>query len=119
MKKIVFLFLMQFILVGSSEAAVKTAGILTGKLTADSECAKGQNQIWVSKGRTLLYQADLPANGTYEFHLNPGKYNVVVTGSEGCFVETVAELTKGKEKEINLNLSSGKTERTPAGRSVR
>ncbi|MGE0616091.1 MAG: hypothetical protein AB7P04_10660 [Bacteriovoracia bacterium] len=103
------------VFIAGSVAVTSSAGAaaISGKLAATPECAGGQVQTWVSAGQTLLYQADLSVGGTFEFHLNPGKYNVVATGSTGCFVEQVVEMKADKNHEITLNLVSGK--RAPSG----
>lgn len=88
----------------ASVKAYNKAGAIVGTLKADSKCSSAQNEIWVSQGRSLYYQAEVPDNGTFEFHVVPGKYNVVVTGSTGCFVEAETFVKEGSVQKLALSL---------------
>ncbi len=88
----------------SEVEAYEKAGAIIGTLKADAKCTNAQNEIWISQGRSLYYQAEIPSNGTFEFHVIPGKYNVVVTGSTGCFVEATTDVKEGKVQKVALNL---------------
>lgn len=88
----------------STVKAYNKAGAIVGTLKADAKCSNGQNEIWISQGRSLYYQAEVPVNGTFEFHVVPGKYNVVVTGSTGCFVEAETFVKEGSVQKLALNL---------------
>lgn len=85
-------------------AEIANEGAITGKLTGTTECAKAQNQIWISVNSLLLYHTDLPNNGTFEFHVKPGKYNVIATGSTGCFYESAVEVKKSEKKEVAVSM---------------
>ncbi|OFZ80793.1 MAG: hypothetical protein A2583_08425 [Bdellovibrionales bacterium RIFOXYD1_FULL_53_11] len=95
------------------DAATSGASTILVTLSASGECAKAACVAWLSKGRTLLYQADVSPNGTFEFHTLPGRYNLVVTGESGCFVEKPVDVSANKTKEIMLDLV--RKERAPAG----
>lgn len=81
---------------------IKNVATITGKLTGSEDCAKADNQIWISINNLLLYHTDLPTNGTFEFQVKPGKYNVIATGSGGCFFETAVELKKNEKKDVKV-----------------
>src|SRR5690349_6278941 len=81
----------------------KKAAAIVGTLSASKEC-KEKAQVWVSIERTLLYQAETPPRGSFEFHTLPGIFNIVATSPEGCFAETKVELKADEVKKIDLNL---------------
>ncbi len=82
--------------------AYNKAGAIVGTLKADSKCEKVRNEIWVSQGRNLYYQAEVPINGSFEFHVVPGKYNIVATGANGCFVEAETFVKMGSVQRLSL-----------------
>jgi hypothetical protein len=92
---------------GAAHAADEAT--LLVNLSSSSECADKPSMAWLSKGRTLLYQADVSPNGTVEFHTRSGEYNLVVTGESGCFVEKRIAVKAHETKEVGLRLD--RTER--------
>lgn len=78
--------------------------IITGTLSTAEDCAKDLAHAWLSEGSTLLYHADIPVNGTFEFHTIPGKFNLVITSSGGCFIEKVVEVKAGQATDLALAL---------------
>jgi hypothetical protein len=96
---------------GASEAcaAIKPlagAAVVSGRLQSTSpSCQEGKAQAWFSRGKILLYQTELPVGGTFEFHAKPGRYNLVITGSTGCFTEIPLELKAGEAKQVVLELT--------------
>ncbi len=95
-----------------AQAGVDAAVILVN-LSASRECADKPSMAWLSKGRTLLYQADISPNGTAEFHTLSGEYNLVVTGESGCFAESTVKVRSNEAKELALKLDL--VARKPAG----
>jgi hypothetical protein len=78
------------------------AAIITGTVEAQEACAKDPMEAWLSAGSTLLYQVEIPQNGTFEFHVNSGKYNVVVISSNGCLAEAAVEARENDTRNVVL-----------------
>jgi hypothetical protein len=85
----------------------KSAGV-TGTVTLSNDCKAGRIEVWLSSGRTLIYQAEVPSKGSFEFYTVPGKYNLVATSSSGCFAETAYEAKEGRIEKITLTLDPAK-----------
>jgi hypothetical protein len=81
----------------------KSAGV-TGTVTLAAKCQAGKIEIWLSSGRILIDQAEVPSRGSFEFFTVPGKYNLVATSSSGCFAETVYEAKEGQIEKVTLTL---------------
>ena len=75
---------------------------VTGTLEATGPCAEGLTEVWFSADQTLLYQAQVPTGGTFEFHAIPGEYTVIATSSGGCFGEKKVILKDGAHQKIAL-----------------
>jgi hypothetical protein len=80
-------------------------------VSASDECKADANEIWVSSRRTLLYQGDIPAGGSAEFHVMPGRTTLTVTGEHGCFAETELDAQPGRVNEVRLELALAKEAR--------
>lgn len=89
------------------------AAAILVNISSSKECADKPSVAWLSKGRTLLYQADVSPSGTMELHTRSGEYSLVITGATGCFVEKTITVKASETKEIALKLD--KSRRTPAG----
>lgn len=74
-----------------------------GELKAEPSCG-AENQVWVSKDSLLIYQTEVPSQGTFEFYLTPGKYNVTATSNKGCIDESELEVKKGQRVQLVLKL---------------
>lgn len=83
----------------------RASAIITGTVEAQETCAKDPMEAWLSSGSTLLYQVEIPQNGTFEFHVNSGKYNVVVISSNGCLAETAVEARENDTRHMVLKPS--------------
>jgi hypothetical protein len=79
------------------------ASVIVGQLDARPECAKGEFEAWLSQESLLLYQVDVVQHGSFEFHVLPGRYNLVVTGSNGCFSETRLEATADRAQVVTIS----------------
>src|SRR4051812_11661037 len=77
----------------------KSAGV-QGTVTLSDSCKGGRIEVWLSSGRILIYQAEVPSKGSFEFYTVPGKYNLVATSSSGCFAETAYEAKEGRIEKI-------------------
>ena len=53
------------------------ASAIHGRVEGKSVCARGENQVWISRGKELLYQATVPAGSTFEFYVRPGAIEYV------------------------------------------
>lgn len=83
--------------------------IVTGRLDASPECSstldRRNPEVWLSIGQILLYQVEVPVNGSYEFHVVPGKYDLLATNSKGCLAQAQLTTSPKLVSEINLRLS--------------
>lgn len=89
----------------ASKEQPKAGGAVTGSVALSKNCKTGTIELWLSSNRILLYQAEVPPQGTFEFHTVSGKYNLVATSSTGCFVEYVYQIKEGETKNVNLILA--------------
>jgi hypothetical protein len=79
------------------------ASTIKGKVTAPHRCNSKNIMVWLSTvsddftKRTLLVHTEVPKNGSFEFYVKPGDYEVRGTSSEGCgFIERVKVLENQK-----------------------
>jgi hypothetical protein len=94
------LALLMGLLAGSS--AARAEAVIAGRVEPTPECAKAPLEAWLSVGTTLLYQVEIPRHGTFEFHVNSGKYNLVVVGASGCLAEAEVEARANDTREVVL-----------------
>lgn len=94
---------------------------ITGKVKLDTPCAKrapnAEGQIWVSRGKTLLYQAAVMPGASFEFHVTPGPIDLAVTDQSGCYFEKKLEVAAGEKKDlrdVRLTMIDPKSGRSPA-----
>lgn len=89
-----------------------TEAVLTGSVLGSSACfaekMRGDAQVFVSVGQTLLYQVEVPQNGTFEFHVLPGKYEVVAATSKGCTERKEIQVAHTQTKDLQFSLSPGR-----------
>jgi hypothetical protein len=86
------------------------ASTIRGKVTALHRCNSKNIMVWLSTvsedftKRTLLVHTEVPNNGSFEFYVKPGDYEVRGTSSEGCgFIERVKVLENQKIRlEVKL-----------------
>jgi hypothetical protein len=78
------------------------ASVIVGQIDARSDCDKGEFEAWLSQDSLLLYQVDVVARGSFEFHVLPGRYNLVVTSSTGCFSETRIEAAADNSQLVTV-----------------
>jgi len=82
--------------------------VVTGVLAQSSDCdvkeGRKRAQVWLSVGQVLLYQAEVPAGGSYEFHVVPGKYDLVATNEKGCLVQSQLSVTPKQVARMDLKL---------------
>jgi hypothetical protein len=98
-----------------SEVKPIVEAVVTGTVQADAGCESdatkhNRPQVWLSLGQILLYQVEVPIKGSFEFHVLPGKYDLVATGPNGCTAETELTVAQDKTQTFDLRLAS----RTPA-----
>lgn len=85
-----------------------------GKVTAASKsgCEEGKAQLFIADASTgtLIYQVDVIPNGSFEFKLKPGKYQVRAASSAGCEGLYVLDATDGVKvvREVTLSRKKGK-----------
>jgi hypothetical protein len=91
-------FLILFISISHLQATT-----IRGKVTAPHGCNSKNVMVWLSTvsddfaQRTLLMHTEVPNNGSFEFYVKPGHYEVRGTSSEGCgFIERVKVLENQK-----------------------
>ncbi|HAZ14501.1 MAG: hypothetical protein A2X86_00390 [Bdellovibrionales bacterium GWA2_49_15] len=85
-------------------APLKDASVLHGKILGDKKCT-GPAVIWVSKKAEILYQVESPINGSFEFHLVPGEYDIAATTSNGCEVKKSFAVAKNESKTFEIKLA--------------
>lgn len=89
--------------------------VLTGTIEQSTDCQKKADkrppELWVSVGQILLYQVEVPAKGTFEFHVVPGKYDLAVTNSAGCISQKQIEVKAKQIATADLKLEE---QRKPA-----
>jgi hypothetical protein len=94
--------------------------VITGQIAATKNCTETSDkrppEVWLAMGQILLYQVEVPLNGNYEFHVVPGKYDLLVTNSGGCLDQTEVKVEPKQIAQINLRLSS---DRSPAATGKR
>ncbi|MBI2519281.1 MAG: hypothetical protein HYV97_02640 [Bdellovibrio sp.] len=83
---------------------LKDASALHGKILGNKKCA-GPAVIWISKKAEILYQVEVPINGSFEFHLVPGDYDIAATTSNSCQVKKSFTVAKNESKTIEIKLA--------------
>lgn len=82
--------------------------IIKGKIAASDKCAettdKRRPDVWLSVGKILLYQVEVPLKGNFTFHVLPGKYDLLVTNSLGCIDSTVINVEPKQVAQVDLKL---------------
>lgn len=114
MQKIVFLLAFSALFAKSVDQAnagtpnqlipLQDASIIAGTLRVSDECRKGEIEAWLSVGPTLVYQADLPMNGNFEMHVQPGEYDLVINSSTGCLIDRKISVEANKVTSLTMNL---------------
>ncbi len=91
-------FLILYIFISNLHATT-----IRGKVTASQGCNSKNVMVWLSTvsddfvQRTLLMHTEVPNNGSFEFYVKPGDYELRGTSSEGCgFIERVKVLENQK-----------------------
>lgn len=83
-------------------------GVVTGVLRSTPECVtpgtRERPQVWLSVGQILLYQVEIPENGSYEFHVIPGKYELVASNSKGCLAQKDVLITPKQVAQVDLKI---------------
>lgn len=87
-----------------------------GKITAaaKSGCEKGSAQLFIADAAsgTLVYQVDVIPNGSFEFKLKPGKYQVRAASSAGCEGLYILDATDGIKVTRQLELTKKKAKKS-------
>lgn len=78
--------------------------VVIGKVIGNSYCKDELTQVWFSKNDTLLYQLEVPLNGSFELHSLPGSYSLVANTKSGCLIEKKLNLIEGKKQTVSLSL---------------
>lgn len=78
--------------------------VVIGKVTGNTYCKDELTQVWFSKDNTLLYQLEVPLNGSFEIHSLPGSYSLVANTKKGCLIEKKLNLVEGKKQIVSLAL---------------
>jgi hypothetical protein len=90
-------------------AAPADDAVVTGKVSAGPACLAPADQrppeVWLSIGQILLYQVEVPVGGNFEFHVVPGKYDVVANNSKGCVAQAEVKVKAGQTARAELALS--------------
>ena len=101
LKKLIVLLIISFNCFSAPSLSIK------GKVTSSEGCVQPA-QLFVSQAKEkLLYQVEVPVNGTFSINLIPGKYRLHAANKEGCKATLNLE---GKESntKVTLNLTRAK-----------
>lgn len=90
-----------------SQSSSTTA--LTGVVTQVAPCAGTNAKITLRSGGYTIYESVSTIGANFEFHINPGEYQIAVAGSDGCSFQTNATAIAGQVLRINVSLRSGAT----------
>ncbi|AZZ35696.1 hypothetical protein CIK05_02395 [Bdellovibrio sp. qaytius] len=99
MKSFLFLSLVFFNLALKAE-------IIELKLKSDSPSCKGLSQVLITQDKTVLYQLEVPMNGTGQVHLLTGNYQVDATNKDGCSFQDIIQITDLPNKPLEIKLNS-------------
>ena len=99
------LFILMALVFSSAEALAGGSGTILGRIQPTAGCNTGAAHLWYSQARTLLYDAEVPPNGTFEIHSVPGTFSIVVTSSSGCFVEQRIDIKPSETNTITIALN--------------
>jgi hypothetical protein len=84
-------------------------GLIEGKVLLPKICELDkQAHVFVSSKKILIYQADVPAGGTFRFHLTSGDYEVRAISKSNCHFYQEVHLTDTSTRAtISANLAGG------------
>ena len=69
-------------------------------LSKDKKCRE-TFQLYVTHGKSVVYQLEVPHGGSFEFDLPKNKYRLTAVNESGCSYEADMEITKNQVfKEI-------------------
>jgi len=94
--------LVALIACAASSGEARAEAIIAGTVEAKEDCAHTPMETWLSSGQTLLYQVEIPQHGSFEFHVNSGKYDLVAVGADGCLGEAEVEARQNDTRRITL-----------------
>jgi hypothetical protein len=87
--------------------------IVEGKVQFGEECKGTTAEVFISHtDKTLVYQVEVPRNGTFRFNVPPRKYNLAVKSAD-CFYRTSSKELKNGEKDF-VQIALHSKERNPA-----
>lgn len=62
------------------------AEFIRGTIKADKKCLAENYQLWLIKQNKILFQIEVPLNGSFEFNVLPDEYKIVSGNSLNCLV---------------------------------
>lgn len=88
------------------------AEIIELKLQTENQTCKGSSQVVISQDKVVLYQLEVPMNGTGQVHLLYGNYQIDAKNKEGCSFQDVIQISDLPNRVIQVKLEQ--SPRTPA-----
>lgn len=92
----------------SQAFGISIADSISGKVSTVEGCSK-KVMVWLSldkeeyKERLLLMHTEVPAGGSFEFFVKPGKYQVRASDEAGCeYLRKVAVTTKNAVVDVKM-----------------
>ncbi len=94
---------------------------VTGALNADESCNGDYSAtVWVTSQNHNVLPSHLPIRSTFEFHLPPGRYQIVVRSSSNCSAEQSFEVSDpSKPFETALKLEKTLDKKLPPQPSMK
>ena len=92
--------------------------IITGQVIQTPDCGLTTDPrppvVWLARGQALLFQVEVPVQGDFEFHVIPGKYDLLVTRSGGCMGQTEVSVKPKQVLHTQLRLASSSSPKPKA-----
>ncbi len=85
-------------------ASPKQIHTISGKVLSKVGCVK-PTQLFISIDDKLLYQIEVPINGSFSVAVKKGEYNFLAINEEGCQSKKIKVVTDNIKKEVDLYVS--------------
>lgn len=83
---------------------VTKAELIEFKLQSDNEKCKGLSKVIVTQDKLVMYQFEVPMNGTGQFQVLTGNYQIDAENKEGCSFQNILQITDLPNKPIDIKL---------------
>ena len=97
-------FLLSFLLLISTNTwGTESLHKLSGVLKADAACTDA-SQLFLSKEKNLLFQIEVPPNGSFMFKLLPGEYHLEAINKQGCHTKKIPLIINKDDVTVTMKL---------------